>query len=882
MLSLSIAVSIFQMESPEVHASTPQFLNVSILPSGPVTLSVGQVQVFSASCSNVSFAPFSYEWSANGSVLGTGQTLRFVFPEACSGELLVLRVTGKDGSLGYATEWVSDPASLPVVYLDALPLGAIASTDGLGWYYYTFNGQLMDQSTNAAQIIDEALGNYSSVAVDNGAWNVDLGALPTNVIIKINGGVTGLTYTPSAGDYVIDESSGALWWNGVDDTYLLSNPYSSLITNATITALIASSTLNWAQISDANVTADQLIMSALASVSNLTSSQISDFNSAVDSLISYASISSSQISDFNSAVNSLITASSIAWSQVTNANATVVQLVTNSAITWSQITDANLTVQQLVGLYQNFNWQDSWNATVQQIIGNAAIAWNQVTGANATVNALITAASLSWSQISDANTNVNSLISTYMSTLSSLSVSGTGTFGNVVSTQPIGAYSYMIYVDPTNPSLYDAKAANGTICWSSTNQSLVIQNAANGLTVGRTCQESIMLTGNIGDVNNVTIHSYTKIIGVNAKITLPSGGTYVFMQGNEDITDVTIEGITFVSTAHTGNAIELYTYTGSVWRSVSNITIRDSSFSNFKIGIQALLNYSLVDNNRFTLCEQGLNIEGGFDSSVTNNYVCVPSACYGMYFIDFYRLSILGNHFWGTGTYDCTGLVLNGEVSTSTVSGNTFKTFAGDAIKIDLSGSRPPCFNIVVSGNSFDDVGNYHEQFSCISVGELSASHDILIEGNTAQNSRCLFTVGTNGQNIAANVTVIGNTLNVGWEGFRIYGNAYTVYLKDNVFTGLGSTPVIDASAGTRMLYATGNVGFVTENSGSSLNATATTFTITHGLAGTPTGVWCSFNTTQISSWTWTSTSSTITVTVVNSATADQIVACYWEAKYVP
>jgi DNA-binding transcriptional regulator YbjK len=477
LILLSGSIAVLASSLTEVHASEPQVLGVSISPSGPVKLSVGQVQVFTASCSNVSFAPFSYEWSANGSVLGTGQTLSFSFSAACSGELIVLRVTGKDGSLGCATKWVSDPAYLPAVNIDALPIGAIASTDGLGWYYYTFNGQLMDQSTNAAQIIDEALGNYSSVTVQNGTWNANLGRLPANVILKINGGVTGLTYIPSAGDYVIDESSGVLWWNGVNDTYLLSNPYSSLITNATIIALIASSTLNWAQISDANATADQLIMAALASVTNLKSSQISDFKSAVDNLLSYASISTSQITGFNGAVNSLIAAASIAWSQVANANETVVQLVTNSAITWSQITNANLTVQQLVGIYQNFNWQGSWNATVQQIIGNAAVEWNQVTGANATVNALISEASLSWSQIPDANTKVNSLISTYMSTLSSLSVSGTITAENVVSTEPIGAYSYMIYIDPATGH-YAAKAANGTICWSSTNCSSVFTSVA--------------------------------------------------------------------------------------------------------------------------------------------------------------------------------------------------------------------------------------------------------------------------------------------------------------------------------------------------------------------------------------------------------------------
>ena len=75
-------------------------------------------------------------------------------------------------------------------------------------------------------------------------------------------------------------------------------------------------------------------------------------------------------------------------------------------------------------------------------------------------------------------------------------------------------------------------------------------------------------------------------------------------------------------------------------------------------------------------------------------------------------------------------------------------------------------------------------------------------------------------------------------------------------------------------------------NSGQAVNGTATTFTISDGLAGTISyghgGFWCSFNSSQISSWKWSCSGTTITVTVVNSATTDQIIACYWTAKYAP
>jgi hypothetical protein len=91
-----------------------------------------------------------------------------------------------------------------------------------------------------------------------------------------------------------------------------------------------------------------------------------------------------------------------------------------------------------------------------------------------------------------------------------------------------------------------------------------------------------------------------------------------------------------------------------------------------------------------------------------------------------------------------------------------------------------------------------------------------------------------------------------------------------------------DRLVNDQIILATTNVTYYTEKSSLAINATATTFTITHGLVATPTFVSCSFNSTQIDGWAWTSTSSTITVTVHNRVTTDAIVACYWEAKYQP
>jgi len=77
------------------------------------------------------------------------------------------------------------------------------------------------------------------------------------------------------------------------------------------------------------------------------------------------------------------------------------------------------------------------------------------------------------------------------------------------------------------------------------------------------------------------------------------------------------------------------------------------------------------------------------------------------------------------------------------------------------------------------------------------------------------------------------------------------------------------------------NRGFVTENTGTTTNSTATTFVFNHGLASTASGFWASFNTTAINGWAWTSTTTQITVTVTGTS-LPEIMACYWMAEYKP
>jgi hypothetical protein len=80
-----------------------------------------------------------------------------------------------------------------------------------------------------------------------------------------------------------------------------------------------------------------------------------------------------------------------------------------------------------------------------------------------------------------SNTQKVAIVGALIATIIGSLIGASLVTGNVSSTQPIGAYSYMIYQDPsfTSNGLYDAKAANGTICWTSTNFTTVAQNVIN-------------------------------------------------------------------------------------------------------------------------------------------------------------------------------------------------------------------------------------------------------------------------------------------------------------------------------------------------------------------------------------------------------------------
>jgi len=368
---------------------------------------------------------------------------------------------------------------------------------------------------------------------------------------------------------------------------------------------------------------------------------------------------------------------------------------------------------------------------------------------------------------------------------------------------------------------------------SGTNASTVIQQAINALTPGRTWQETIVLKGNLGYVHDVAVPSYTRIVGNKAKLTLPAGSIYIFKQPNADITDVTIENIHFISeTQYSGCGLEFFYYTGSVWRNANNVTVKGCIFENLGNGIHTIATKSIFTSNIFRGNMVGLYFDAGNGNVVADNVFDVPSSNHAraLHLTDIANVSVVGNVFNGT----------------STVGASFIKTRT--ACMIDIAGN---IFNYLTNGYAiwFDPVDGTSSginiegnMFYLVGTGVLTSyqanNYGIRIAGNLMAGDYgppnkfgMLFTFGPYGGNKAGEVHVAGNELWVD-KPFSAYGSAYTIIFKNNNVHA-NNPPTL----GTGTLIAKGNIGYVTENSGTATfsgDGTTTQFTIAHGLVGAP------------------------------------------------
>jgi len=166
-------------------------------------------------------------------------------------------------------------------------------------------------------------------------------------------------------------------------------------------------------------------------------------------------------------------------------------------------------------------------------------------------------------------------------------------------------------------------------------------------------------------------------------------------------------------------------------------------------------------------------------------------------------------------------------------------------------------------------------------VSMASTSHDILISNNEFEQ----FSSQMYLQSGSSNIRLIGNswTNPIGTPAQLIYvfAGGFEFLIADNDLNAPTSGKKILCQAGASpTTKVKGNLGFATENSVSGANTTATAAVINHGLAGTPTCVWCSFDTLAVTGYTWTATSTQITVTITGTLPASWTV--YVKCEYIP
>lgn len=129
-----------------------------------------------------------------------------------------------------------------------------------------------------------------------------------------------------------------------------------------------------------------------------------------------------------------------------------------------------------------------------------------------------------------------------------------------------------------------------------------------------------------------------------------------------------------------------------------------------------------------------------------------------------------------------------------------------------------------------------------------------------------------------ANTTFVGNTFQRDNSGscVDIAASSSNLIISQNYIYGTGTYVT---NAGTNIkIYE--NIGFVTENSISGSNTTATSAVINHGLASNATYAFCYFNDSAISGYTVTSTSTQITVTIAGTPSGNW--TCYAKVEYRP
>lgn len=623
------------------------------------------------------------------------------------------------------------------------------------------------------------------------------------------------------------------------------------------------------------------------------------------------------------------------------------------------------------------------------------------TGVTVTINAGATAiledynAAITWVWSSGVlvmqYNNINGLITGTYSNFGQYWV-GTANRTDVLA-NPQEPYSYLIYVDPTT-GLYMGKAANGTICWSSTNAGQVFNNAfgnaSNGLVYAKNglynINANLTMTSNSAFIcestegctlnfTNDLYYNYLVVPSTAQNVTLAkfkiTGIGCLLIQGNSTL----VQDVTMTVDETDSYAFWVYTNNATV-DDVEYLRCKALSCHRYGFVATGLGTNALVSNLRYIDCQA---IDCGITAPRWGLY---PGGfAFGTNLQDTLISGCLSKHNWDEGgfhfedAYNKTNVQLinciseeNGQ-NPSPADGNGFLLSSGIkavgcTARNNLNGA-----GFLINNNKVNDVA---ELDACkdyggnISVRAYGSSGHIIIDDFTSEYAPVGLYLSYGGNFHIKDFKILDATgdggsgghglvhvTRIGTPGYEISNSEIDVYVRNcsGILFGEGGTNVIvsglietsqiygvewdgannllfknldilmegstsnnrgmylyaynlpfvsarieytyiEARGGTLLwgivggsittvdsqtvsiVGATGKYAtcVLTENTGSTTNATATTFSFLHGRDQTPTNVQCSFNTSAVSSWTWTANATAINVTVVCS---DQVFVPY-------
>ncbi|MFB3888667.1 MAG: hypothetical protein ACE14S_04185 [Candidatus Bathyarchaeia archaeon] len=212
---------------PITVSAAPQFLSVSITPSGSVKLGANQKETFTANIQNEDLTTVEYTWSiaslpqntetstARYSLLTHGEKAEFTFLAPTTNTYLLTVTATSNSREGMATVTIGYLQAQPNPYVEAISNTDVVKTDGT-WFTWENNGKQMLTSTNMTLVEQYAIANATATVQLLGVPLDPRVTVPPNIMVVeniggaatfYNGELSGMTVSggvyPGAPDYTI-------------------------------------------------------------------------------------------------------------------------------------------------------------------------------------------------------------------------------------------------------------------------------------------------------------------------------------------------------------------------------------------------------------------------------------------------------------------------------------------------------------------------------------------------------------------------------------------------------------------------------------------------------------------------------------------------------